>query len=572
MKVDRKFIEEVIEKYDLTSIAATMKDTFNSPSAKIGFIGPFSSGKTSIVNALLGTKLPVDIKPTTKAICVIEPAAGIESPKYFRDTDGLREPVDFMTVCDIINGDSSGDAVVQIKPGEALRNGMVFVDTPGIDSMSREEAELTYSYLAMMDAAVVCIPVDDGTVKKSVVDFICSPMLKPFASRLVFLLTKSDLKSKDSVKSIREEIVRQLRGLCEEGHLAIKDVEIEQKVLAVSINDVTTELLSFLNANFFDNLSRIIAEREEKELHRISAEIVAILSERAGTLSLDSKQYEKAIDEANSALAAIEAEEAQKGQQLTELTDRLQSLLFDVMMSCKGEITSAHDANSRRMAISKMVGIIKNEVVSFCQMHVKSFVPSVRIVAAIDDRLNNALGDIDRFRDWGVTAATAIATAWICPGASAAANASEAAAGAIGQQAAKAGVQATVASAARTVACAAAKEQSFLSKALGSLAKVIKDINPLETVGDFIAERCKASSFDDMVRSSSRSIADRVVSDMAEPYKREVIMPLRIRKEEVRRGLDKQRQLRHEDAEKIRAVHAEMQSEINALQAYSNER
>ena len=112
MNVDRKFIEDVIAKYDLASIADTMKDVLDCPSAKIGFIGPFSSGKTSIVNALLGTTLPVDIKPTTKAICIIEPIAGLESPRYFRDTNGLRESVDFMTVCDIINGESDGDAVV----------------------------------------------------------------------------------------------------------------------------------------------------------------------------------------------------------------------------------------------------------------------------------------------------------------------------------------------------------------------------------------------------------------------------------------------------------------------------
>ena len=199
MKVDRKFVEKIIEKYDLGSVAEAMKDVLDCQSVKIGFIGPFSSGKTSIVNALLGTTLPVDIKPTTKSICIIEPIVGLDVPRYFRDAEGVREPVDFMTACDIINGDSKGDAVVQIKPSNILHEGMVFVDTPGIDSMGGDEAELTYSYLSMMDAAVVCIPVDDGTVKKSVVDFICSPHLKPFASRLVFLLTKSDIKSPDAV-------------------------------------------------------------------------------------------------------------------------------------------------------------------------------------------------------------------------------------------------------------------------------------------------------------------------------------------------------------------------------------
>ena len=573
MKVNRKFIEDIIAKYDLTSVADAMKDALGCPSAKIGFIGPFSSGKTSIVNALLGTNLPVDIKPTTKSICIIEPEAGIESPRYFRDAEGNREQVDFMTVCDIINGDSTGDAVVQIQPGNVLHEGMVFVDTPGIDSMGSEEAELTYSYLSMMDAAVVCIPVDDGTVKKSVVDFICSPHLKPFASRLVFLLTKSDIKSPDAVAGIRGEIVRQLEGLCRDGRLPISDAELDKRVLAVSREDISTEFVSFMEANFFKNLPELVAERESKELHRIAGEMAVILTERAGALSLDASQYEKAISEANVKLSMIAEEEVQKKRELSELTDKLQSRLFDVMMSCKGLVISATDADTRRVAIGEMLERIKNEVTSFCQASVKSFVPRPGIVASIDDRLNSAMANIERVRDLSVMGATSVATAFFCPGAGAAANAGEAAAGAVGQQAAKAGAKAAAAraakAAAKTVTEEAAKKPSFLTKALGEIATIIKEINPLEAVGDIVAEKFKSSTFDEVARSSAWSIADRVVADLAAPYRQEVIAPLRVRMEEVKRGLEKQRQLRHEDAERIRKVHADMRSEIEELCAYA---
>lgn len=573
MKIDRQHIESIIAKYELSSVAESLNDALGVPTAKIGFIGPFSSGKTSIVNALLGTNLPVDIKPTTKSICIIEPVAGIESPRYFRDAEGVRESVDFMTVCDIINGDSNGDAVVQLKPGNVLHEGMVFVDTPGIDSMGSEEAELTYSYLSMMDAAVVCIPVDDGTVKKSVVDFICSPHLKPFASRLVFLLTKSDIKSPDAVAGIRGEIVRQLEGLCRDGRLPINEADISKRVLAVSREDISTEFVSFMEANFFRNLPELVAERESKELHRIAGEMAAILSERAGALSLDASQYEKAISEANVKLSMIAEEEAEKKRELSELTEKLQSRLFDVMMSCKGLVTSAADSDARRGAIGEMLERIRNEVTSFCQTSVKSFVPGPGIVASIDDRLNSAMANIDRVRNLSVMGLTSVATAFFCPGAGVAANAAEAAAGAAGQQAAKAGAKAAAARAAKAVARTAAEEvakkPSFITKALGGIATVIKEINPLETVGDIVAEKFKSSSFDEVVRSSAWSIADRVVADLAAPYRQEVIAPLRIRMEEVKRGLEKQRQLRHEDAERIRKVHAEMKAEVEELRAYA---
>ena len=555
MKINRKVIESMLAKYELSSVAESLNGALDFPTAKIGFIGTFSSGKTSILNALLGTNLPVDIKPTTKSICIIEPVSGVESPRYFRDDGGTREAVDFMTVCDIINGDSKGDAVVQIKPGNVLHEGMVFVDTPGIDSMGSEEAELTYSYLSMMDAAVVCIPVDDGTLKKSVVDFICSPQLKPFATRLVFLLTKSDLKSPDAVTGIRSEIVRQLEGLSREGRLPIQEAEIANRVLAVSRESIGTEFVSFMETNFFKHLPELVAEREKKELRRIAGEMAVILAERAGALSLDASQYEKAISEANAKLSMIAEEEVEKKRELAELTDKLQLRLFDVMMACKGQ----------------MIERIRDEVTSFCQSNVKSFVPSPGILASMDGRLNSVLTNIDRYRDLSVMVATSLATAYVCPGAGTAANAGEAAAGAVGQQAAKAGAAARAAkSAAKTVAEEAAKKPSFLTKALGGIATIIKEINPLETVGDIVAEKFKSSSFDDVVRSSARSIADRVVADLAAPYRQEVIAPLRVRMEEVKRGLEKQRQLRHEDAERIRKTHAEMLSDVEELRAYAN--
>ena len=571
MKINRKVIESMLAKYELSSVAESLNGALDFPTAKIGFIGTFSSGKTSILNALLGTNLPVDIKPTTKSICIIEPVSGVESPRYFRDDGGTREAVDFMTVCDIINGDSKGDAVVQIKPGNVLHEGMVFVDTPGIDSMGSEEAELTYSYLSMMDAAVVCIPVDDGTLKKSVVDFICSPQLKPFATRLVFLLTKSDLKSPDAVTGIRSEIVRQLEGLSREGRLPIQEAEIANRVLAVSRESIGTEFVSFMETNFFKHLPELVAEREKKELRRIAGEMAVILAERAGALSLDASQYEKAISEANAKLSMIAEEEVEKKRELAELTDKLQLRLFDVMMACKGQVTFATDTATRRVAISEMIERIRDEVTSFCQSNVKSFVPSPGILASMDGRLNSVLTNIDRYRDLSVMVATSLATAYVCPGAGTAANAGEAAAGAVGQQAAKAGAAARAAkSAAKTVAEEAAKKPSFLTKALGGIATIIKEINPLETVGDIVAEKFKSSSFDDVVRSSARSIADRVVADLAAPYRQEVIAPLRVRMEEVKRGLEKQRQLRHEDAERIRKTHAEMLSDVEELRAYAN--
>ena len=71
----------IAEQYQLDEFQRQIKEILALNSIKIAFLGAFSAGKTSLINALLGLKLPVSIKPTTKSICLIEPDESMETNK-----------------------------------------------------------------------------------------------------------------------------------------------------------------------------------------------------------------------------------------------------------------------------------------------------------------------------------------------------------------------------------------------------------------------------------------------------------------------------------------------------------
>lgn len=529
MKIDKTYLQDIVEKYDLAAVAEEMERRLDIPTAKLGFIGAFSSGKGSLLNALLDTKqLPVDIKPKTKAICIVEPIAGLESPLFFRDTDEGREKIDCMTFNDIVNGESSGDAVIQLPANDAAFAGMVFVDTPGVDTpWGRSESERTYSYLALMDAAVVCISVEDGTIKEEVSKFICSPMLRPLGDNLVFVLTKGDLKSSTEKEAIKKEVIEKLEALCTAGKLHVRNVA--ERVVTVSRETAKEVLLPFLQKHCFSHLPELLAAREQKELKALASDVAVILRTRANALTFDAAQYEEAIDKAKRKREQLEDEATQRKEVFKDLEGQLQERVSNTIMSHKLEVTGATDDQKRRAAIGKMLEEVRAVVEKFAKaQEVSRFMPGPGIAGAFSASLDQSIKKVECVRDLAVMVPTALAAAWIGPAETRVGNACEAAGGAI------------------------------IQKILQESSPVARFINPLEIVANIVADKFKSDRFDILALQASRRIAKQVLSDLSAPYQRKFLAPLRRRLEEVERGLSAQRAARNEAAEKTVEKEREM--------------
>jgi small GTP-binding protein len=160
-------------------------------------VGEFNHGKTTFVNALLGEQvLPVGVTPTTTTIHHIHWA---ERPQAFVvTTGGERRAIPFDEAKRFaVGGGAATEDVDYLEighPAALLRERILLVDTPGVNDLSLQRADITYSYIPRADAVLFLL--DAGQIlKESERVFLNDKLLKASRDKIVFVITKWDLLS-----------------------------------------------------------------------------------------------------------------------------------------------------------------------------------------------------------------------------------------------------------------------------------------------------------------------------------------------------------------------------------------
>jgi small GTP-binding protein len=160
-------------------------------------VGEFNHGKTTFVNALLGEKvLPVGVTPTTTTIHHIRWAE--HSQAFVVTTSGERRAIPFDEARRFaVGGGAVTEDVDYLEighPASLLRERIVLVDTPGVNDLSLQRADITYSYIPRADAVLFLL--DAGQIlKESERVFLNDKLLKASRDKIVFVITKWDLLS-----------------------------------------------------------------------------------------------------------------------------------------------------------------------------------------------------------------------------------------------------------------------------------------------------------------------------------------------------------------------------------------
>ena len=162
-------------------------------------VGEFNHGKTTFVNALLGEQaLPVGVTPTTAAIHHIRWAEHREA--LVVSAGGERRAIPFDEAKRFaVGGGASADNVDYLEigyPAPLLKERILLVDTPGVNDLSLQRADITYSYIPRADAVLFLL--DAGQIlKESERVFLNDKLLKASRDKIVFVITKWDLLSPD---------------------------------------------------------------------------------------------------------------------------------------------------------------------------------------------------------------------------------------------------------------------------------------------------------------------------------------------------------------------------------------
>src|SRR5260221_1903915 len=162
-------------------------------------VGEFNHGKTTFVNALLGKQvLPTGVTPTTATIHHIRYAEVPEATIV--STSGKRDTLPFGEVSKFAVGGGRGEEGVDFLeigyPAPLLKERILLVDTPGVNDLSLQRADITYSYIPRADAVLFLL--DAGQIlKESERVFLEEKLLRASRDKIVFVITKWDLLSDD---------------------------------------------------------------------------------------------------------------------------------------------------------------------------------------------------------------------------------------------------------------------------------------------------------------------------------------------------------------------------------------
>lgn len=181
-------------------------------------VGEFNHGKTTFVNALLGGRaLAVGVTPTTAAIHHIRWA---ERPEAFVVTPaGDRRAIPFDEAKRFsVGGGANADEVDYLEigyPAPLLKERILLVDTPGVNDLSLQRADITYSYIPRADAVLFLL--DAGQIlKESERVFLHDKLLSASRDKIVFVVSKWDLLSADERREALAYARNQLSTLVKE--------------------------------------------------------------------------------------------------------------------------------------------------------------------------------------------------------------------------------------------------------------------------------------------------------------------------------------------------------------------
>jgi GTPase Era involved in 16S rRNA processing len=274
----------------------------------LAVLGQFKRGKTTLINALLGSRLlPTAVVPLTSIITMIKYGNNLKIEVLFKN--GVRKEITIEQLPDYVTERGNPENQKGVQYAEVhydspyLRDGVQIIDTPGIGSTYEHNTDVTYNYLSKVDAAVFLVGVDPPI---SQVEYNFLNDIRKHVNKIFFLQNKIDqMDEKD-----RAESLEFTKGVIEE-KASLKDIKIfpisakvalearlnnnQEKMDGSLISDVEKALNDFLMK---EKGKAVLSSALNNTLKILSDEMMSIELEMKAT-SIPLEELKKKINEFN---------------------------------------------------------------------------------------------------------------------------------------------------------------------------------------------------------------------------------------------------------------------------------
>jgi small GTP-binding protein len=282
-------------------------------------VGEFNHGKTTFVNALLGAPiLPTGVTPTTATIHHLR--YGDEPRAKLVFAEGREEDIEFEKVRTFVVGGESATAEVKhievSYPAALLQERIVLVDTPGVNDLSLQRADITYSYIPQSDAVLFLL--DAGQIlKESERVFLQDKIIGQARDKIVFVITKWDLLNAEEQGQALAYAKEQL-GKFVKGDPMVFPVSAQKALGGNAGESGMPELLEFLTRFLAEHRGRILLDNALGEGLTASNTLVKGVDAKRRALTMDEKELARRISAIESDLQGAGATIEQRRAKIRE--------------------------------------------------------------------------------------------------------------------------------------------------------------------------------------------------------------------------------------------------------------
>lgn len=332
-------------------------------------LGEFNHGKSSFVNALLGAEvLPTGITPTTASLNHVVWGEKPDARVVLLGGESKQlEPSQLKEWVTVAGGKSSDVAFVELSyPSDLLRNNVVLVDTPGVNDLNEQRAEITYGYVPRADAVVFLLDAGQA-LKDSEREFLRSRVLEAARDRLIFVLGKMDLLNPEECAAVVDYVKNGLAKLVP--NPTVFPLSARDWARTKDPKSGMPELLAYLERFLERDRAQVVLDNAAADASRTAAYLENNLGVRLTAYSLDLRELEQRIGQVREQLDSSK-------RKLDELHVRI-------------------DADAQ--AIKNQVGL---DLDAFARAFVAAVPSQIDAADADDVRLYLTAFIEDKFREW----------------------------------------------------------------------------------------------------------------------------------------------------------------------------
>lgn len=316
---------------------------------RLPLIGAFSTGKSTLLNTLLGEKLlGVQVTPET---C-------LPTEIHFAETESIRLVNKNGAVCKLSRQQIREQQYPIIDPNQehwvdiglptpilSKFKDLILVDMPGWESGIAEHSQAIDGYVHLSGAYCLVVSAEEGTLRQSMKQILTE--LKLLNKPIVLIITKCDKQKPEDIPEIQNSIAKSVTDILGKEPLQVITVSARKKQIEGVVDSIA-----------------MISQQSDVIYHNmVSKPLLALLERIQGKLNILSNEENLSIEQVQLACDQIPQELEKLQEQLSEVYGQIDAIVTQCIEATKSNLRNALASQVSSLANAVRRGTnIENEI------------------------------------------------------------------------------------------------------------------------------------------------------------------------------------------------------------------